>query len=327
MTLANGDFTPVRLSSEDFPAKDRIEAMREIYSRAILKLDIEPLPDSPLHVDMTLHAMPGLAIAAGTCSPICARHTSELIDSDDLILSLALTGSSTVQHCGREAVLEKGEAILTTSAETGRHVYHSDSRFMTFRLPLNLLSPLIADLSTALMRPVPRNTQALQLLANYVGSLQGMAELAMPELRHLVTTHVHDLAALALGASRDAAEAARGRGVRAARLSAIKADIIANIGQRSLSVEGTTARHRVSARYLRKLFEAEGTSFSDFVLEQRLARAYRSLTDPRSLDRTISAIAFDVGFGDLSYFNRTFRRYYDATPSDVRAAARRDGNG
>jgi AraC-like DNA-binding protein len=25
-----------------------------------------------------------------------------------------------------------------------------------------------------------------------------------------------------------------------------------------------------------------------------------------------------VGFGDLSYFNRAFRRRYDATPSEIR---------
>ena len=31
------------------------------------------------------------------------------------------------------------------------------------------------------------------------------------------------------------------------------------------------------------------------------------------------SIAYDVGFGDLSYFNRCFRRAYGATPSGVRS--------
>jgi AraC-like DNA-binding protein len=44
------------------------------------------------------------------------------------------------------------------------------------------------------------------------------------------------------------------------------------------------------------------------------------LSDPRIADLTISAIAFGVGFGDLSYFNRTFRRRFGASPSDVRCA-------
>jgi AraC-like DNA-binding protein len=48
------------------------------------------------------------------------------------------------------------------------------------------------------------------------------------------------------------------------------------------------------------------------------------LTSPRFRYRPISAIAFDVGFGDLSYFNRLFRRHCQATPSDVRVAAFED---
>jgi AraC-like DNA-binding protein len=45
------------------------------------------------------------------------------------------------------------------------------------------------------------------------------------------------------------------------------------------------------------------------------------LTDSRFASRSISALAFDTGFGDLSYFNREFRRRYHATPSEVRRAA------
>jgi AraC-like DNA-binding protein len=38
-------------------------------------------------------------------------------------------------------------------------------------------------------------------------------------------------------------------------------------------------------------------------------------------DRSVSSIAFAVGFGDLSYFNRTFRRRCGLSPSDIRAQA------
>ena len=36
----------------------------------------------------------------------------------------------------------------------------------------------------------------------------------------------------------------------------------------------------------------------------------------------ISEIAYDSGFGDLSYFNRRFRRLYGLTPRDVRGDGR-----
>jgi AraC-like DNA-binding protein len=58
------------------------------------------------------------------------------------------------------------------------------------------------------------------------------------------------------------------------------------------------------------------------VLSQRLARAYRRLSDPRRANEKISTIAYDAGFADLSYFNRAFRRCYGVSPSDIRAAKR-----
>jgi AraC-like DNA-binding protein len=70
------------------------------------------------------------------------------------------------------------------------------------------------------------------------------------------------------------------------------------------------------------LFESDGTTFSRFLLDQRLARAHRMLNNPLPAERTISAIAYEAGFGDLSHFNRAFRRRYGATPSDIRANSR-----
>jgi transcriptional regulator GlxA family with amidase domain len=71
------------------------------------------------------------------------------------------------------------------------------------------------------------------------------------------------------------------------------------------------------------LFDGDATTFSEFVLLARLNRAHRMLTDPQFSDRTVSSLAFETGFGDLSYFNRSFRRRYGATPSDVRSSARK----
>jgi len=44
------------------------------------------------------------------------------------------------------------------------------------------------------------------------------------------------------------------------------------------------------------------------------------LTDRRWAQVGITAIAYDAGFGDLSCFNRAFKRCYGATPSEVRNA-------
>jgi AraC-like DNA-binding protein len=78
----------------------------------------------------------------------------------------------------------------------------------------------------------------------------------------------------------------------------------------------------VTPRYLHRLFEREGLTYTQFVLRHRLNRAYRMLRDRRLAMLTVSAIAYQAGFGDLSYFNRTFRRRYGCTPSAVRNGER-----
>jgi AraC-like DNA-binding protein len=86
-------------------------------------------------------------------------------------------------------------------------------------------------------------------------------------------------------------------------------------------------RHGMTPRYVQKLFASEGKTFSEYVLERRLALARRLLTDLRLAHRSVTSIAFDAGFADLSYFNRTFRRQFDATPTGVRAQANVDVRG
>jgi AraC-like DNA-binding protein len=69
------------------------------------------------------------------------------------------------------------------------------------------------------------------------------------------------------------------------------------------------------------LFETEGFSFLEYVFAERIARSHEVLRS--GSDRTISAIAFAIGFSDLSHFNRAFRRRFGRTPTEVRADARR----
>jgi AraC-like DNA-binding protein len=99
----------------------------------------------------------------------------------------------------------------------------------------------------------------------------------------------------------------------------IKVDITENLASPDLSVDAVAVRQRVSPRYIQMLFEQEGSTFTQYMISQRLARAHRVLTDPRFADLSITSVAFEVGFGDLSYFNRAFRRCYGGTPSEIRA--------
>ena len=138
------------------------------------------------------------------------------------------------------------------------------------------------------MRLIPSNCEALRLLTDYSCILRENPALTTPEVRRLAVTHIHDLIAVALGATRDGEAIAEGRGIRAARLRAVKEDILANLGAPELTIVAVAHRQRVTPRYVHMLFEGEGITFSEYVLNQRLLRAHRMLTDPRFSGRTIT---------------------------------------
>jgi AraC-like DNA-binding protein len=194
---------------------------------------------------------------------------------------------------------------------------------VAIRIPYATLLPSVVDVDDAIMQRIPGSTAALRLLTSYSDALLGDDDaVETVALGHHVATHMHDLVALTLGATREAQDIAKSRGMGAARLRAAKIYVIENIGCRDISIGSVASHLGVTPRYLQRLFENDGTTFSAFLLGRRLSRAHRLLCEPRSASKQVSAIAYDVGFGDLSYFNRCFRRLYGATPMDIRAAAK-----
>jgi AraC-like DNA-binding protein len=308
-----------RLSSGQFAEPDRIEASREIIGRSLMKMKFELRPDVPFNVDMVFRALPDVVMATGTCSAMDCLRTPDLIEDDGIVLTIPVSGASILHVRGKEIPIGGNTAALTRTADVCRCEIQSASEVINFRFPFSKIAPLIVDLEAATMRTIPVGTEALRLLAHYAAMLKEDDWITDPPLQSVMASHLQDLAALAIGATRDAAVVAGGRGVPAARLRAIKTDIVRNLTDRRLSIDTVAARHAITPRYVAMLFDGDATTFSEFVLVQRLNRVYRMLINPQFSDRTVSSMASESGFGDLSYFNRCFRRRYRATPSDVRA--------
>jgi len=86
-----------------------------------------------------------------------------------------------------------------------------------------------------------------------------------------------------------------------------------------LTVAAVAGAVGISERYVHKLFERSGTTFSDYVMDRRLVGAAADLRDPALGGHGIGAIAFDWGFSDLSHFTRRFKQRFGCRPRDWRA--------
>jgi AraC-like DNA-binding protein len=296
--------------------------VESLHDRGVTWVPFKPMPDLACSINFALRKFPDLGLLSGTVQGV--RHEHARRDSgdgdDDFSFHMNLNGLSLVMGRRGETTLRDGDAMLL-SYSVSRTISRPDLvDHRVIRLPRAMLGPLVPNIDDAVLCRIPRGTGMLGLLRSYVDAVFNDPALAIPQMRQLVTAQLCDLVAVTLGATRDATAVAEGRGIRAARLRAIKADIEAHLTAGDLSPRAVAKRQEISDSYIRKLFESEGTSFSQFVLARRLKRVHRMLTDPGWASRSIASIAFDAGFGDLSYFNRTFKRCYGLTPSEVQDA-------
>ena len=317
----------VKLSTDDLDGRRRLDIWREAYSRHLFNLDIEALGDEPFRADVALRALPGASVVYGTRSASRTSISRPLLQtaSDNLVLAITTKGRSLAKQVDREEEIGPGGAILFSTAELASHTLVDDGELLSISFPKASIEPYVGDVGSALMRAFAPRSDTLRLLTHYAKGALALDEDASPELAAKVATHLRDLVTMLLGARHDAQELITERGMGAARLRAIKSEILAQLGHGELSADLVAQKVGISGNYVRKLIQHEGVSFSEYVHGLRLERAFAMLQDRRLAHHTIAAIALSAGFNDISYFNRSFRSRYGMTPSDARGRTTRLG--
>jgi AraC-like DNA-binding protein len=319
-----GSLQVARFSTASYRPHERVARWREVFGRAVVQVDIVPRTEERFRASATVARSSALGVIHASTSAARQANSRELIVSDDVSFMVGVTSRWTASQLGRSTDLRPGDGVLMSNGDLGAITLSNDCRYATFCVPRSAIEPLVPDIGAAFARRVPASNPALRMLVAYLELARSEHVVSTPELAAAYTTHLCDVLALAVGATRDAAELATSRGASAARLQAMKDDIAKTLNRPDLSVHSIAAQHKVSVRYVQKLFEESGCTFTRFLMEQRLSAAYAACAAPSNVP--INTIAYDHGFSDLSYFNRMFRRRYGCKPSDIRNAARLNGH-
>lgn len=312
----NEPAAPLSFSTAAQPKADEVEIWRDLFGHTICGLDIDPLPGQPFRSKTLLRALPGLGAVAGVSSGAHYWRPAHRIVSDDFVFVINHDGHDFARMNGRDEVIAPGQAVLFATDRIGGTTNAGVSRFTTLRIPKSALPN--ADL--AVLKPVAASNAALQLLANYLSVLRDPNALATHLQQAEIVSHIHVLIGMALHLSGHEAPE-QDAAALAARTRAIKRDIEINATEPNFDISAIARRHRVTPRYVQMMLAKCETTFSDYLKTARLAAAHRLLGESAHAKKTISEIALDVGFSNVSYFNRAFRREFNATPTQVRESA------
>ena len=83
----------------------------------------------------------------------------------------------------------------------------------------------------------------------------------------------------------------------------------------NISLESIANHFYLSKSYLSKAFKQQfGTTLSGYITEVRMEQAKRLLMESGHQIKTVAEL---VGFNDISYFYKTFKKYYQCSPGQV----------
>jgi len=251
------------------------------------------------------------------------RTRQHLADGRDLI-SVVISGGGRFEVegiRGDNRYACNGAAVLESRCESAL-LSLDDSAAWTIVMDRAPLEPLLAGIQAPVQRCIQGDSPALHLLDGYLKTMFALDREIDPAL---ASGHIRDLALSALGVTGDAQALVRERGVAAARLQTVLARLADDAAEPKLDPAQFAERLGLSVRYLHRLLEPTGHSFTEHLLNCRLERAVALLRDP-DCRLKIADIARNSGFADISHFNRSFRRAFGDTPYGlrVRTARRRD---
>jgi AraC-like DNA-binding protein len=313
-----GDGVPgwLHFSTDALPERDRFPVFCEEIMRRYAALDIVPRGDGPFRGVIEMQRAGVIDVSSRFTTPMDYVRSQRFVGdgNDSLFVVLCRSGGAYQCQLGRDVKIDPGDAVLCDAGYAGGIYMTVDSWFSSVRVPRARITKLLPRINRLAGAKLDRDDVARRLLFGYLDGTLGVGVSDGSPALQLYGEHIIDLIALALGAEGEGRELVERRSMGAVRRAAILREIERRIQDPDLAESDIAKRLRIAPRYLRLLLEPTGLSFSQHVLEMRLARANQHLRDPRQCERKIAGIAFECGFADLSYFNRAFLRRYGATP-------------
>jgi AraC-like DNA-binding protein len=241
--------------------------------------------------------------------------------NDNINLAVSFENDLNLRQHGREISLRRNQATIMQADAPGAAGTRRQFKVLEVSIPQPEWR-LRSSADLALMQVIDRNSESLKLLLGYLGALAMTGLPKAAETRDAVGRHLIDLAVLA--ASRPAIGESQSSCVVAARRAAILEYVATHYQEPDIAGSSLARSLGISQRYLQRLLEDTGKSFTEHVNEHRLSRAFELLATANG-GRRVSDIAFEVGFSDLAHFYRLFRVRFGDTPKGVLGSARATG--
>ncbi|WP_072395500.1 helix-turn-helix domain-containing protein [Hyphomicrobium sp. CS1GBMeth3] len=309
-------------STHDVHPRERLSYWLEVATRGYVEHEFQAEDVASFTGSVQIATLPGVGMAIFDAAPARVRRTERAAarsDNGDLLISMVRAGETRIAQDGRDVTIHGRGLFLVDSQRPFEVDLKSFCSHLIVRIPRARLEARVGNVAGLTARPITAESGIGALAMGFLELLPKQAEKIDGTTSVKVAEQMLDLVALAF-----TAEENRGPTLsspRATALVRLKATVERLLTEPGLKPDRVAAEAGISVRYANTLLAEEHTSIERFILERRLERCRNALEDRTQAHRSISEIAFNWGFSDLSHFGRRFKDRYGLTPTDYRRFA------
>ncbi|MFE7593366.1 helix-turn-helix domain-containing protein [Kitasatospora sp. NPDC057512] len=235
-------------------------------------------------------------------------------------VGVQVSGRAVLEQDGRRAEVPPGGIVLYDTGRPFAVDYPGRFRTHLFQLPRRLLGVPERDLRHAAGTAIGPADGCGPVLGPFLGTLAASAHSYPGPVGDHLAGRVADLvSALVTQLAADGPDRAGLGGPNEHLVRRVRDYIDQRLRDPELTPERIARAHRISVRYLHRLFEDEGVTVSRLVRQRRLEACARELGRHGRTAPTVAAVAQRWGFVNPAHFSRAFRVAYGVSPRDWRS--------
>lgn len=296
-----------RVSTFGIPPAARLAFWNEIVSEAFDDIVVDAGPGFEGAVAM--RRIGGIEFARVESGAAEVRRLRPLCGGPGALFKIHLQerGCGVSRQDRREAALRPGAFTLCDASQPYSLEFSSFNQMMVLRFPAEPLLARIEDPDRYIGQVMESHVGANRILTSFLRSVWENEDVGA-EFEEAVPGIVFDMLAGAFKARNDLC----GNGDHVSdRSKCIRAYIDAHISDPALRASTVARATGVSNRSMQMIFAKSGMTVTEYIVMQRLKLAAARLLNGAV---NITELAYDVGFSDLTYFSKSFKRRFGVSP-------------
>ncbi|GGR52415.1 hypothetical protein GCM10010282_51600 [Streptomyces roseolus] len=308
------------LTTASVPDRDKVAYWNDAVSRTLVPMEVAPQGDGPFDGRIATSRLAYLQVSTVEADAGRVSRTPALIagSSEALVaVGLQTSGTATFVQDGRRAEVHEGDLVVYDTARPYSFDYPRRFAAHVFQLPRRTLGVPESDIRRVTGSAVGTGDGFGAMLLPFLAALASSpADGYPPAVADRLAGNVVELLATLI--TERAHPGGTDTDAPSHLVLRIRDHINRNLGDPDLSPEGVARAHRISVRYLHRLFEGEGTTVGQFIRQRRLEECGRELARRGGTTPTVSAVAQRWGFVSPAHFSRSFRAAYGVSPREWR---------